>query len=347
MMLILSGFLFFVTTTRKIPNRLLGVLLLLIAFDLSSFFIQRWFDANLTINIFKTASSLIQMPLFYLYVLSACYSDFRFKTKHLLHAIPFLFFLILFKATSLSGKELLLFEIVGELQWFVYMIGVFIILKRRKNIYQENYSQPSSKIYNWLFQFAVISCIGHSFVTLRWIMSFLDWGIDNININIVISISTLSIITWFVFKALFHPIIFTGIKSTQKPIKSRNLTKTPNSNSEKLEKEAERLQLFMIEEKPYLDFELTLQKLATQIGIPEKELSLVINHHLGKHFFDFINKYRIEAATNILANPDEKDQTILEILYQVGFNSKSSFYTAFKKITGKTPTRYRREHLPN
>ena len=98
----------------------------------------------------------------------------------------------------------------------------------------------------------------------------------------------------------------------------------------------------MTEEKPYLDFELTLQKLAIQVDIPERELSLLINHHLNKHFFDFINEYRINDAKILLKDPTKKELTVLEILYEVGFNSKSSFYTAFKKATNQTPTEYRK-----
>ena len=98
----------------------------------------------------------------------------------------------------------------------------------------------------------------------------------------------------------------------------------------------------MVEEKPYLDYQLTLQKLADQIQIPEKELSLLINHYLNKHFFDFINEYRINDAKTLLKDVTKKEVTVLEIVYQVGFNSKSSFYTAFKKVTGQTPTAYRK-----
>ena len=101
----------------------------------------------------------------------------------------------------------------------------------------------------------------------------------------------------------------------------------------------------MENEKPYLDDELTIQTLASRFGMPEKELSILINHHLGKHFFDFINEYRIDEAKKILDNPNNKELTILEILYQVGFNSKSSFYTAFKKATNQTPTEYRKSAL--
>jgi AraC-like DNA-binding protein len=347
-MLVLSIFLFTVKSTKRTSNRLLGAMLLLIAFDLSGFFIGDWFREHFNLNILKMASSLLQMPLFFLYVLSLCYTDFKLKREHFLHALLFFVFLLLFKITALSNTSLDIYEVVGELQWFLYMIAVFVYLIRYGKIYQENYSHPAAKGYTWLLQFTVISCFGHSFVIIRWYLSYHEFYAAVLNMNIIISITTLLIITWFVFKALYYPKLFTGIQTKLKPIKSIvNATDKNAITSEVLQQDIDRLLVFMVKEKPYLDFELTLQKLATQFQVPERELSLLINHHVGKHFFDFINEYRIEEAKSILANPDEKHQTILEILYQVGFNSKSSFYTAFKKITGKTPTVYRKERLTN
>lgn len=58
-----------------------------------------------------------------------------------------------------------------------------------------------------------------------------------------------------------------------------------------------------------------------------------------------MNEYRIEKAMEILKDPSQKELTVLEILYQVGFNSKSSFNTSFKKYTGKTPTDFRKQAL--
>ncbi|WP_164118697.1 helix-turn-helix domain-containing protein, partial [Sphingorhabdus sp. Alg239-R122] len=63
---------------------------------------------------------------------------------------------------------------------------------------------------------------------------------------------------------------------------------------------------------------------------------------LSFSFFDFVNGYRVSAAQDILLS--SPDMTVLEILYAVGFNSKSSFNTAFRKHTGSTPTQYRRGH---
>jgi AraC-like DNA-binding protein len=109
--------------------------------------------------------------------------------------------------------------------------------------------------------------------------------------------------------------------------------------------QVDRLRRFMNEEKPYLEPTLSLQDLANKLGIPSRELSILINHHLSKHFFDFVNEFRIERAKEILSDPTKRDLTILEILYEVGFNSKSSFNTAFKKITGFTPTQFRKDQL--
>ena len=97
----------------------------------------------------------------------------------------------------------------------------------------------------------------------------------------------------------------------------------------------------MVEEKPYLNPSLTIQDISADIEIPTRELSILINHTLGQHFFDFINTYRIQDAMIILKDSTKNKVTILEILYEVGFNSKSSFNTAFKNHTGFTPTAYR------
>lgn len=73
-----------------------------------------------------------------------------------------------------------------------------------------------------------------------------------------------------------------------------------------------------------------------------RDLSVLINQDLNQHFFDFVNEYCIKNAQDILKDVSKNKLTILEILYEVGFNSKSSFKTAFKKHIGKTPTQYRK-----
>jgi len=104
-----------------------------------------------------------------------------------------------------------------------------------------------------------------------------------------------------------------------------------------------RLEEYIKTEEAFLNPSLTIFNLANGLDIPSLELSLFLNKELHKNFFDYINEYRIDKAKKLLIDPDKKDHTVLEILYEVGFNSKSSFNTAFKKFTNKTPTQYRKE----
>ena len=67
--------------------------------------------------------------------------------------------------------------------------------------------------------------------------------------------------------------------------------------------------------------------------------------NFNQHFFDFINEYRIKEAMKILKDPTKKEFTVLEILYEVGFNSKSAFNTTFKKNTCDTPTQFKKKAL--
>ncbi len=82
--------------------------------------------------------------------------------------------------------------------------------------------------------------------------------------------------------------------------------------------------------------------MAGKIGIHPRYLSQIINESLGQNFFDFINHYRIEEAKRMLTQTLDEHITVLEVLYEVGFNSKSAFNTAFKRHTGVTPTEFKK-----
>jgi len=95
-------------------------------------------------------------------------------------------------------------------------------------------------------------------------------------------------------------------------------------------------------QKPYLDPTLCLNNLAEKLAIPTHHLSQVLNICLNQNFFDFINSYRIKESRRLLSEQDPRKKTIIEILYQTGFNSKSVFNVAFKKYTGMTPSQFRK-----
>jgi AraC-like DNA-binding protein len=101
---------------------------------------------------------------------------------------------------------------------------------------------------------------------------------------------------------------------------------------------AEKLNLFMESEKPFLDANLTLPILASKLNCSIHFLSKVINDHFQKNFFDFVNEHRVHFFISLLKNPENKQYTLLSLGFESGFNSKSTFNVAFKKVTGKTPT---------
>jgi len=103
-----------------------------------------------------------------------------------------------------------------------------------------------------------------------------------------------------------------------------------------------RLRSRMIAEKPYLDGELTLPKLARVIGISPNHLSQAINENLNQSFLDYINSYRVAEAKCRLLDPAYGHYSILAIAEEVGFNSKPAFNAAFKKFAGKSPSDFRK-----
>jgi ligand-binding sensor domain-containing protein/AraC-like DNA-binding protein len=104
----------------------------------------------------------------------------------------------------------------------------------------------------------------------------------------------------------------------------------------------DRLLGIMEQEKPYLDPAMSLQMLAQRLDISKEDLSQVINEQLGKNFKNFLNFYRIEEAKKKLLDPRENQFVLLKIAFDVGFNSKSAFNASFKKVTGISPSEFRK-----
>jgi len=235
------------------------------------------------------------------------------------------------------------FQFLFEFLFQVYFIASFLTIRKSKTVYVENYTNPNISVLNALYKITILYYAIHFIVLLRWVATF-TFGSGEIRAWIVTldGFAFLFCTCWYLLVALNKPDFFRGVNSDLEPIK-RVIPKrkiNPLLVDEK-NKEIEFLKNFMIEKEPFLDSSLTIQDLSEQVKIPAKDLSTLINVYMDKHFFDFVSEYRIEKAMEILKDPSQKELTVLEILYRVGFNSKSSFNTSFKKYTGKTPTDYR------
>jgi AraC-like DNA-binding protein/tetratricopeptide (TPR) repeat protein len=94
-------------------------------------------------------------------------------------------------------------------------------------------------------------------------------------------------------------------------------------------------------QKLYQDSDLSLNKLAENIDIHYKQISYAINKIYGNNFISYLNDYRINEAKKLLKDPAYNHFSYLAIGYEAGFNSKSTFYSAFKKATGVSPKEFK------
>jgi AraC-like DNA-binding protein len=128
-------------------------------------------------------------------------------------------------------------------------------------------------------------------------------------------------------------------------IKNKKKYKKSALTLEMSESILKRLNDTMKHDKPYLDSNLTLPKLAKMVATSSNYLSQVINEQMGMKFFDFVNSFRITMAKDLIINPLPHTKTILDIAMESAFNSKSAFYSAFKKQVGVTPAQFKKHIL--
>ncbi len=102
----------------------------------------------------------------------------------------------------------------------------------------------------------------------------------------------------------------------------------------------DKLDHFMLVDKPYLNGKLSLIELATQMNTTSHYISHILNNVIHSNFYDYVNRYRVEEIKNRLAGEDAEKFTLLGLAYESGFNSKASFNRVFKNITGLSPSEY-------
>ncbi|RIV31561.1 AraC family transcriptional regulator [Flagellimonas lutimaris] len=352
---------------NKVRNRLMGFFLLSVLLHISVFYYSRYFVMPLFLEQIRDQLVLLFPPLLYLYLLSSLYLDFKLVKKHLAHLIPFILVLFLFVPRFFvvpetdkiafyqsfhSHMEAKIYAAVVIISTTIYLLLMIRELENYKRVLDRDYSPKRSQNYKWLKQVTILLTLLFVFSFLRTLANF-SGHMDSIDLaRIVHTLLLLIFIIWLVLKHLYSPEISNPLDTKHLLDNDSNLIYYPNpihGNTVKanngIESEIVRLKQHLEKHKPFLSPSLTMKDLADDLQMQPHELSLLINRHLGKHFFDFINEYRIKMAITILENPERRSTHISEIIYEVGFNSKSSFNTAFKKITGTTPTDYRKSKI--
>ncbi|WP_298761859.1 AraC family transcriptional regulator [uncultured Psychroserpens sp.] len=345
-----SAFLLTVPSKNRIGNYILATYLIIRAIDTSSIFYNTYIEVTPILDMIRyDIGAYFDAPLLYLFALSIIYSDFKLKLGMILHAIPFfvaqLFLLPRFYIPFFNGLEADVYNTEGFVRFYIaviqklgYIVVIFFLLQKYKQILLQNYSVIDKTNHSWLNWMNYVTLI---LLIAALTKNIYKWGEDSSYLWIfkfIVLLIMLYFTCWLVFKALFAPKIFTGISSKLQLVSSKGYHQEKNNEDAS---KINVLKVFMEEKKPFLNSELTINILADQLDMAVNELSELINQKLKKNFYEFITDYRIEEAESIFKNPNNSQLTVLEVMYDVGYNSKSSFNTSFKKKTGMTPTQYK------
>lgn len=335
----------------KVAHRIFAVFLFLFAYHIF-FDILFWsrFNANLLIDLSMTLVLPLSLygPLFYFYIMRSVTSR-PIIARHALHFLPFFILIGARSRFYLLPQNLKLNAILQkEVSEYVYYLpGESIILGFLLLIYAlaayvnfvRNYRSDIDlkiwlRVICGLFMAFALSC------TFFFVSIALSLSSQTQEYYLIFVMAILIVfVSYFVIS---QPDIFNG-KPISKIIPFIKYEKTGLTEDFSLELK-EKLQNIMENEKPYLDPNVRLDTIADLLNVSRHHASQVINEHFSSHFFDFINHYRIQEAERLLSI-EKSRQSIQNIAYSSGFNNRISFYKAFKKMVGITPSEYRNNCL--
>ncbi len=341
---------FFVATVMRAKkqnspsNKILALWLFVLAID----FVLRGLEIYVYSEVLFSNSFLLFNPLFYLYTKSITKNDFKLRYIQLLNLMPYIVFEIIVQIFSnkltlsafFSGEVnkflFIIFAITSIISWVYYIIKSMFYLRR----YNENIKNEFSSISNrtdisWIRIIAIIY-ITYSIATLILGIIFYLKNYNSISLVYFISLFSLFLVYLFSYYGLLQEQIY-------KPKEIQTGSANPEVMGSEMEEIKNKIFVFFDKEKPYLNADFNMTVFSEKMNIPKHQLTTVLNKFIGKNFFKFVNEFRVEEVKKSLLDP-KNIFSIEAIGYDCGFNSKSSFFTIFKKETGLTPLQFKKKY---
>lgn len=294
--------------------------------------------------------------LLFFCIKSLVFRDFTLKKVDFIHLLPLVAFIVfmltmyyshpyeerlqmLFSESFVYSSGYVGMELFSKVLRAFYAISCFVLISKYKSRLQDTHSNIEKVHINWLnglvVGFLVVMLAEIILACAKVISLFYPIGPGMfMYIGLTGNYTSFVLVNLLVFTAIRHFVIFeqvTNEEPSEKPIDDQFIN--PEMAAE--------VDAAMIKYKTYMEPDITLDTLAESLSIIPRDLSMLINRHFGINFYEFINKYRIEEAKKMLAAPEHKNTTITDIYLAVGFNSKSVFYTFFKKFESVTPSQFR------
>lgn len=350
--------------------------LLILAISLNNF--QSWaierklFQHKFALDYIEVPWIFLAMPFLYMFLTH--YLNIEKKTFNILKiAVPLFLImtiaqvLFVIRNSNIHPQENLDYiyekyttteEIVSFLTSISLFIYSFFILLKKEKLFKKIRSYDNLK---WLNTFFKLTGIGY----VLWMIALIITVSLNFT-NFIFSyyplrIYTTVLIYWLGYQGIRQlrilkerKIIRKGIRNESKTKKDTNAPKITyhlkanNVSETQLEKHKEQFEIidhFIRKNNKFLESKYTLQNLSFDTELSSSTLSVIINNIAGKTFTDYLNEMRVEQAKSLLHAPEFSGYTITSIGLESGFNSKSTFYTVFKKHTGITPFEFKNSML--
>jgi AraC-like DNA-binding protein len=289
-------------------------------------------------------------PAIYFYTYTILHPNFKYRTIHLLHLLPFLLNFIELLPFYLSSPEnkvanYLVFLNKGSvimpfhylMKTFLfsfYFIAQFFLLKKYRLV-----ELIENKTNSYLFYWFIIY-MSSQFILIAGVFLDLITGLKlfadpyRFSMLMIAFFHFSVIIGLLLFPELLYGTLAVDTKVTEKYSRSK-LTDTEKNQILNL-----LYDFIKREDKPFLNEKITLAEVSKLLNVGPHQISQVINEKTNCNFNDFINSYRIEESKKLLISASHSNLTIDAIAQKAGFNSKSAFYRAFKKNTGITPKEF-------
>lgn len=245
-------------------------------------------------------------------------------------------------------------DVAGGLLFFLVWVFIPVVLIYAYSFikYSDNHREKRWLTQLWFLVFTIMA---------SWVASIFLATLSYIGIASLmktISFSSIFLIHWITYVGIFKFRLSKDqeeIRALIKKWKSGSIKPAippipqASENSEKrtvtLTKENiyfKKLEMLCINERIYLDNTLDRVQVAEKLGISPNYISQLVNTITGDNFSTYINRYRVEAVKAMITNAEFDNYSLLAIGLESGFSSKTTFYTAFKKLTGMTPNMYRK-----
>ena len=320
---------------------------------------------------FPTNANLIIGPVIYYYLKTQINSDFEFSRKDFRHFIPYTVYFIYHFVIFSSGKHVVdrwssVFHNrfhIGYIEELAESISVCIYLMLSIRLYRKylkwlpnERSDSDLMRFNWYRNFLIAIIVGVCSAILFTILSFrIELSFREVWIQRTIVAGLIYYISISAYaQPQPHRLIFDEHLADKNQveenfeIKSEEISASEFIGKDKpLEKKMDTLEIekwktkiedTMLHEKLFLNAELTLSDLSEKIETHNSLTSNIINSVFNKNFNDFVNEFRVKIFLEKINNPKLQHLTLSAIAFDCGFNSKSTFNRAVKKVTGKSPS---------